>query len=106
MCINEEKNKPLKLREETIEEVDEFTYLGSIIANKNGTTKDAEKRINKVRSAFGRLNKIWRSNILPVKTKLIVFKAMVKPVVLYGSQSWSVTIPSGTNYRFSSTDQY
>jgi 3-methyladenine DNA glycosylase/8-oxoguanine DNA glycosylase len=73
MCINEEKNKPLKLREETIEEVDEFTYLGSIIAKKNGTTKDAEKRINKVRSAFGRLNKIWRSNILPVKTKLIVF---------------------------------
>jgi hypothetical protein len=39
MCINEEKNKPLKLREE----VDKFTYLGSIIAKKNRTTKDAEK---------------------------------------------------------------
>jgi hypothetical protein len=39
MCINEEKNKPLKLREE----VDKFTYLGSITAKKNRTTKDAEK---------------------------------------------------------------
>jgi hypothetical protein len=43
MCINEKKNKPLKLRKETIEEVDEFTYLGSITAKKNTTTKDAEK---------------------------------------------------------------
>jgi hypothetical protein len=31
---NEEKNKPLKLREKTIEEVDEFTYLGSILQRK------------------------------------------------------------------------
>jgi hypothetical protein len=30
--INEEKNKPLKLREQAIEKVDEFTYLASIIA--------------------------------------------------------------------------
>jgi hypothetical protein len=49
MSINEEKNKPLKLREETIEEVDEFTYLGSITTKKNNTTKDVEKRMNKAR---------------------------------------------------------
>jgi hypothetical protein len=43
------KNKPLKLREETNEEVDEFTYLGSITTKKNNTTKDVEKRMNKER---------------------------------------------------------
>jgi hypothetical protein len=49
MSINEEKNKPLKQREETIEEVGEFTYLGSITTKKNNTTKDVEKRMNKAR---------------------------------------------------------
>jgi hypothetical protein len=43
MCLNEEKIKLLKPREEAIEEVDEFIYMGSIIAKKNGTAKDAEK---------------------------------------------------------------
>jgi hypothetical protein len=43
----------LKLREETIEELDELTYLDSI-TTKNNTTKDVEKRMNKARSSFGR----------------------------------------------------
>jgi hypothetical protein len=37
------ENKPLKLREEGIEEVDEFIYLSRVIAKKNGT-KDARKK--------------------------------------------------------------
>jgi hypothetical protein len=46
------ENKPLKLREEGIEEVDDFIYLSRVIAKKNGTTKDAGKRKNKARSTF------------------------------------------------------
>jgi hypothetical protein len=41
---NEEKNKPLKLREKTIEEVDEFTYLGSILQRKMEQQKMQNKQ--------------------------------------------------------------
>jgi hypothetical protein len=41
---NEEKNKPLKLREKTIEAVDEFTYLGSILQRKMEQQKMQNKQ--------------------------------------------------------------
>jgi hypothetical protein len=41
---NEEKNKPLKLREKTIEEVDEFTYLGSNLQRKMEQQKMQNKQ--------------------------------------------------------------
>jgi hypothetical protein len=41
---NEEKNKPLKLKKKTIEEVDEFTYLGSILQRKMEQQKMQNKQ--------------------------------------------------------------
>jgi hypothetical protein len=46
------ENKPLKLREEGIEKVDEFIYLSRVIAKKNGTTKDAGKEKTKQEAHF------------------------------------------------------
>ena len=37
------------------------------------------------------LSKIWKSNSLSRKTKLRIFNSNVKSVLLYGSESWSLT---------------
>ena len=42
-----------------IEEVDEFTYLGSIVSKKGGTDEDIQARIGKARQAFAMLRPIW-----------------------------------------------
>ena len=42
-----------------IEEVDEFTYLGSIVSKKGGTDEDIQTRIGKARQAFTMLRPIW-----------------------------------------------
>jgi hypothetical protein len=42
-----------------IEEVDHFTYLGSIVDKGGGTERDVKQRIIKARTAFIQLNKIW-----------------------------------------------
>ena len=42
-----------------IEEVDEFTYLGSIVSKKGGTDKDIQAQIGKARQAFAMLRPIW-----------------------------------------------
>ena len=61
-----------------IEEVDEFTYLGSIVSKKGGTDEDIMARIGKARQAFAMLRPIWRP-------KLRVCISNVKEVLLYGS---------------------
>ena len=43
-----------------IEEVDKFTYLGSIVSKKGGTDKDIQARIGKAGRAFVMLRPIWR----------------------------------------------
>ena len=42
-----------------IEEVDEFTYLESIVSKKRGTDEDIQVRIGKARQTFSMLRPIW-----------------------------------------------
>ena len=74
-----------------IEEVDEFTYLGSIVSKKGGTDEDIQARIGKARQAFAMLRPIWQSTALTSKTKLRVFGSNVKAVLLYDSEMWRLT---------------
>ena len=74
-----------------IEEVDEITYLGSIVSKKGGTDVDIKARIRKARQAFAMLRPIWRSTALTTKTKRRVFWSNVKTVLLYGCEIWRLT---------------
>ena len=76
---------------ERVEEVDEFTYLGSILSKKGGTDEDIQARIAKARQAFAMLRPIWPSTGLTTKTKLRIFGSNVKAVLLYGYETWRLT---------------
>ena len=78
---------------ERIEEVDEFKYLGSIISKKGGTDEDIQARIaiGRARQTFAMLRPVWRSTALTTNTKLRVFESNVKPLLLYGSETWKLT---------------
>jgi hypothetical protein len=93
MSVNAtEDSQQLLLQEQVIQEVQQFTYLGSELSPKGGAELDVEKRINKARTAFGKLSKIWQSNIFSLRTKLRLFNSNVKSVLLYGCETWKVTV--------------
>jgi len=73
-----------------IENVDDFTYLGSTISTDNGVQKDIQSRLNKARGAFARLRPIWKSKAYSKRTKLKIYNSNVKLVLLYGSECWRV----------------
>ncbi|KAH8333438.1 hypothetical protein KR067_003621 [Drosophila pandora] len=72
----------------SVEYVDSFVYLGTVISANGGVEKDMENRLSKARSAFGRLQRIWRNQQISRKTKLRIFNACIKSVLLYGSETW------------------
>lgn len=84
-------DSPVMLQGKPIEDVDRFTYLGSVIDEQGGASEDIKVRIQKARGAFVLLQKIWKSKVLSVHTKLRIFKSNVKPVLLYGSETWKLT---------------
>lgn len=88
MRINAANQEPIRLNNIAIEEVQNFSYLGSVMATDGGTTEDIQNRMMKARAAYGGLNKIWRCGILSTNTKLQIFRACVMSVLLYGSETW------------------
>ena len=91
MKMNTPSTDPVTLDENQIEEVDTFTYLGSVIDKQGGTDADVKTRIGKARTAFTLLKNIWKSRQIKTKTKIRFFNTNVKAVLLYGAETWRTT---------------
>ena len=90
--INTDSITPITLEGEALEEVESFTYLGSVVDKLGGTDADVKVRIGKARAAFHQLKNVWGSSDLPLNTKIRIFNSMVKPVLLYGAETWRTTV--------------
>ena len=86
---------PIQVNEKPLEEVDSFTYLGSIIDKKGGVTADIRARIGKARQSFATLKPVLRADKLTNRTKLRLFNSNVKSVLLYGCETWCLTQTNG-----------
>ena len=85
--VNAADTSPINLEGETLEEVEEFTYLGSIFDKQGGTDADVRVRTGKARGAFIQLKNIWSSRDLAITTKIKIFNSNVKSVLLYGAET-------------------
>ena len=90
--VNDASATPIKLEGVALEEVESFTYLGSIVDKQGGTDADVKIRIGKARAAFLQLKNIWTSSELSANTKIRLFNTIVKSVLLYGAETWRTTV--------------
>ncbi|VDO84572.1 unnamed protein product [Schistosoma margrebowiei] len=65
-----ENSNPIILDGETLEDVESFTYLGSIIDEQGGSDADVKARIGKARVVFLQLKNIWNSKQLSINIKI------------------------------------
>ena len=86
--LNINDTAELMLGDKTIKEVDDFKYLGSLIAS---TSNDVSQRIAKGWTAFWQLGKIWRASNIGLDLKTNIFSAAVISIQLYGCESWVIT---------------
>nr|CAX82477.1 Retrovirus-related Pol polyprotein [Schistosoma japonicum] len=89
--FNSESTDPIELNSQTLEEVDTFTYLGSIISEQGESDADVRARIGKARAAFLQLKNIWDSKQLSTNLKVRLFNSNVNTVILYGAETWRNT---------------
>ena len=65
--------------------------MGSIVAENGGTSKEVNWRIQEARRSFSKLRKVWLNKSLRKDTKIKIFNACVKSVLLFGCETWLVT---------------
>ncbi|VDO87360.1 unnamed protein product [Schistosoma curassoni] len=82
-----DNSNPITVDGEPLEDVESFTYLGSIIDEQGGLDADVKARIGKARAAFLQLKNIWNSKQLPTNIKVTIFNTNVKAVLLYGAET-------------------
>ena len=74
---------------ETIEEVIDFDYLGSLITQSGDGIKEIRRRLGMASRKLGSLKKVWKGN--DDKTKLKFLRSLIFPIATYGSETWSVS---------------
>ena len=52
MRANHVNKNSIQLRDEDIEDVEQFTYLGSVVSRESGTDRNIKSRIGKATAAF------------------------------------------------------
>lgn len=88
MRINTSTNQTIKISEGDIQRTSDFCYLGSIMSENGGASKDVNTRIQKAGGAFSKLRKVRLATIIQRKTKIKIFNTCVKSVLLCGCETW------------------
>ena len=91
MRINTTNAEKINIDGKELEDVDKFTYLGSIVNNEGGSDTDIKCRIGKSAAVFKTLRPIWTSKEISERTKMKIFNANVKSVLLYACETWRTT---------------
>ena len=86
-----EQNQLLTVGQTPIEDVNHFTYLGSVISCDGDSEQDVKCRIGKAAAVFQRMQKIWTTPTIPIKTKIQLYQAVVLPTIIYASETWKNT---------------
>ena len=74
-----------------VEQVTNFTYLGSVMSSDGTIDKELETRIGKAYSAFSSLCRLWYNRNIRTCTKIRIYRAAVLTVLLYGCEAWTTT---------------
>ena len=86
----------------TIKQVDDFTYLGSYIMD---SEKDFKFRKALAWAACNELNKIWHSS-LANEQKRYLFNSLIEPILLYESETWTLTVRQQQRLQMGRTPAY
>ena len=75
---------------EAMETVKDFIFLGSKITADGDCSHEIKRRLLLGRIAMTNLDSILKSRDITLLTKVLLVKAVVFPVVMYGCDSWTV----------------
>ena len=76
---------------EEIEHVEQFKYLGSIKSRNGDCTQDIRARIAMAKRRTQTLTPSWKNRGIHKAVKLSVVRALIWPVLTYGSEAWTLT---------------
>jgi len=101
MKINTKKTEVMKVCDDpkpitvtvagcTLSETKSFKYLGAMFNSEASCDEEVKSRLAIARQRLGELVPIWKLRTVSNKLKARLIKALIWPIVTYGSESWTL----------------
>jgi hypothetical protein len=76
----------------TFERVEEFKYLGTNLTNQNSIAEEIKSRLRAGNVCYHSVQNLFSSRLLSKNLKIKIYRTIILPVVLYGCETWSLTL--------------
>ena len=84
------KKIDIKVDNETLQQVEKFIYVVTLILEEIKTDKEIERRKNIAKEKFSSMAKILKSKRLKLATKLKIVKCYIYSIFTYGCEAWTL----------------
>jgi hypothetical protein len=69
-----------------------FKYLGTTLTTQNDIHDEIKSRVNSGNACYYSVQNLLSSRLISNNLKIKIYKTIILPVVLYGCETWSVTL--------------
>jgi len=85
-------NSQYKYRYSLLERIEEFKYLGTTLTYQNSVQEESKSRLKSGIACYHLVQNLLSSILLCKNIKIKVYRTIILPVVLYGCETWSLTL--------------
>jgi hypothetical protein len=86
------QNRDIKIANRSFENVSPFKYLGTTVTNQNLIQEEIKRRLNSGNACYHSVQNLLSSRLLSKNFKIRIYKTIILSVVLYGCETWPLTL--------------
>jgi hypothetical protein len=76
----------------SFENVAKFQYFGTTLTDQNDIHDQIKSRLNSGNACYYSVKNLLSSRLISKNLKIKIYKTVILPVVLYGRETWSLTL--------------
>jgi hypothetical protein len=70
----------------------QFKFLGTTVTDQNLIQEEIKSRLNSGNACYHSVQNLLPSSLLSIKVKIRIYKTIILPLILYGYETWSLTL--------------
>jgi hypothetical protein len=82
----------INIHSKSFQRVEHFKYLGTTLKNRNSIQEEIKSRMKLGNACYHSVQDLLSYSLLFKNTKIKIYRTIILAVILYGCETWSVTL--------------